>query len=171
MEIPESGFQTGCTLWNLSLLLCKLETVMRSFQGCWEEPKSHVQSAPQEALRAAGGEPDYPPRAPFGHPPAATMSVRGDPTAARDLLLICPFIALHTIRGSLEGLGGWADGKQREKTKASLRGGQKAGCLLPPLPVILTHQCLALATPRLLVTCSSSIETSLRPHMVSPLAA
>lgn len=74
----------------------------------------------REALSAAGGKPDYPPRAPLGHPPAAIVSVLGDPTAARDLLLICPFITLHTIRGSLEGRWGQTDGKQRERTKALL---------------------------------------------------
>lgn len=80
-------------------------------------------------LRAAGGEPSYPPGASLGHqpPPPCLCEV----TAARDLPLICPFIALHTIRGSLEGYGVRADGKQREKTKALLRGGQKAGCVLP----------------------------------------
>lgn len=80
-----------------------------------------------EVLSAAGGEPSYPPRAPLGQPPAATVSLRCDPAAARDLPLICPFITLHTIGGSLEGRWGQADGKQREKTKALLRGGQKAG--------------------------------------------
>lgn len=103
------------------------------------------------------------------HPPAATVSVRGDPTA-RDLPLICPFIALHTIRGSREGHGGWAEGKQREKTKALLRGGQKAGCLLPLLPGPPGPPVPGLGHPQAAGDLPHPVETSLRPHVVPPLA-
>ena len=54
-----------------------------------------------KSLRAAGGEPGYPPRASLGHPPSPRCLC--EVTAARDLQLICPFIARHTIGGSLEG--------------------------------------------------------------------
>lgn len=87
------------------------------------------QASLRAGLRTAGGEPGHPLRPPLSHPPPPRCLC--EVTAARDLLLICPFIALHTIRGSLEGWGARADGKQREKTKACSKEAKRQGCVLP----------------------------------------
>lgn len=90
----------------------------------------------QEAFSAAGGQPGYPPGPPPAtHPPPPCLcSERGGSAAARDLPLICPFITLHTIRGSLEGCGDAGRWKTKRENKGTALRRPKGRCLLPLLP-------------------------------------
>lgn len=86
------------------------------------------QASLREALCTAGGEPSHPPGAPLSHPPPPQCLC--GVTAARDLALICPFITLNTIRGSLEGWGRGQMENRERKQRACSKEAKRQGCVL-----------------------------------------
>lgn len=114
----------------------KWGTVALSSQGCCERSENHVQSVPPRSFQCSWWSAWLPARPPPAtHPPPPCLcSERGGSAAARDLPLICPFITLHTIRGSLEGCGDAGRWKTKRENKGTALRRPKGRCLLPLLP-------------------------------------